>query len=160
MRHAKHRFILGATKAHRIAMMSNMAIGFFKHGRMKTTLAKAKALRPFVEHIITLAKKAAQTENPADKLHYRRLALAKVRDESVIKELFTEGVKEFMTRSGGYTRIFKLGRRIGDAAEVALIQIVKADDEGFQSRTRRKLAKKSMSIQASPVASSSESTVA
>ena len=75
MRHRKHRHQLGVKKEHRISLMANLAVALFVHGRIQTTLAKAKALRPFAEKLITLAKKAAQTEDNARKLHYRHLIL-------------------------------------------------------------------------------------
>jgi large subunit ribosomal protein L17 len=144
MRHKKHRASLGVTREHRAAMMSNLAVSLLTHGRIQTTLTKAKALRPFVEKIITKAKNAAALPQENGKLsaraiHLRRLALADVRDEDAITELFNEGYKEFATRNGGYTRIYKLGpQRISDAAEIALIEFVKADDPGYKkSRGRR-----------------------
>ena len=168
MRHANHRFTLGVTKAHRFALMSNLATALFKHGRIQTTITKAKALRPFAEQIITLAKKAATTDVAADKVHYRRHALRRLRNETVIRDLFNEGVKEFANRQGGYTRIFKLGRRPGDAAEMALIEFVKADDEGLKSRGRRtavkavkkKVAKKAVKKETEAAVETSEAQAA
>jgi large subunit ribosomal protein L17 len=143
MRHLKQRHSLGLKKAHRLAVMATMAASLFQHGRIKTTEAKAKALRPFSEQIITLAKKAAATEDASQKLHYRRLAIARVRDVAAVRKLFDELAPEFANRSGGYTRIYKLGTRIGDAAEMAIIEIVKADDEGHAKpkRAKKKAAK-------------------
>jgi large subunit ribosomal protein L17 len=99
-------------------MLSNLAASLIKHGRIETTLTKAKALRPFVEKVVTKAKNAAAKTEKKDILHLRRLALADVRDENAITKLFNETHKEFTNRSGGYTRIYKLGaQRRGDAAE-------------------------------------------
>jgi len=143
MRHKKHHASLGVTREHRAAMLSNMGASLIRHGRIETTLAKAKALRPFIEKVITKAKKAAGAAEKKDALHLRRMALRDVRDESAVTLLFNEKVKQFEKRPGGYTRIYKLGpQRIGDAAEMALIEFVGADDTGY-SKSRGKKAKKS-----------------
>jgi large subunit ribosomal protein L17 len=137
MRHKVHRHSLGLTREHRAAMLSNMSVSLITHGRIKTTLAKAKALRPFVEKIVTKAKKASEKTEKKDKLHLRRLALRDVRDETAISLLFDEKVSEFANRPGGYTRIYKLGPREGDAAEMALIEFVKADDPGYKKPKKK-----------------------
>jgi large subunit ribosomal protein L17 len=143
MRHNKHHASLGVTREHRAAMLSNMGASLIRHGRIETTLAKAKALRPFIEKVITKAKKAAATGEKKDAIHLRRLALRDVRDEAAVTLLFNDKVKQFEKRSGGYTRIYKLGpQRIGDAAEMALIEFVGADDQGY-SKSKGKKAKKS-----------------
>jgi len=148
MRHNKHHASLGVTVEHRRSMMSNMAASLITHGRIKTTLTKAKALRPFIEKIITKAKKAGAFArldgNKLDSraLHLRRLALSDVRDETAVTLLFNEKYKEFESRVGGYTRIYKLGaHRLGDAAEMALIEFVKADDPGYKKSKGKKAAK-------------------
>lgn len=141
MRHNKHRASLGVTVEHRRAMLSNLAASLLEHGRIKTTLTKAKALRPFVEKVITKAKKAAAKTEKKDAIHLRRLALADVRNEDVITKLFNETYKEFVNRNGGYTRIYKLGARISDAAEMALIELVKADDPGYKKSKGKKASK-------------------
>ncbi len=122
-------------------MMGNLAVALITHGRIETTLAKAKALRPFIEKIITLAKKADKANDAARKLHFRRLAIARVRDKKAVAQLFDDRVSEFVDRPGGYTRIYKLGQRIGDAAEMALIELIDGNDEGYQKPTK-KAAKK------------------
>jgi large subunit ribosomal protein L17 len=143
MRHNKHHASLGVTREHREAMLSNLAASLILHGRIQTTLTKAKALRPFIEKVITKAKKAAAKTEKKDAIHLRRLALADVRDENAITKLFNETQKEFANRSGGYTRIYKLGaRRQSDAAELALIEFVKADDPGYKKSKGRKSAAK------------------
>src|SRR5581483_10695733 len=109
MRHNKHHASLGVTVEHRRAMLSNLASALITHGRIQTTLTKAKALRPFIEKVITKAKKAAGKKEKADALHLRRLALRDVRDETAVKLLFSEKYKDFENRNGGYTRIYKLG---------------------------------------------------
>jgi large subunit ribosomal protein L17 len=135
---------LGVTLEHREAMLSNLGASLIKHGRIETTLTKAKALRPFIEKVITKAKKAAAASEKKDALHLRRMALKDVRDESAVTLLFNEKVKQFEKRSGGYTRIYKLGpQRIGDAAEMALIEFVGADDQGYSKSKGKKSAKKS-----------------
>src|SRR3954464_11634054 len=128
MRHNKHHASLGVTREHREAMLSNMAASLIEHGRIQTTLTKAKALRPFIEKVITKAKKAAAATEKKDQIHLRRLALSDVRNEDAVTKLFNETHKEFTNRNGGYTRIYKLGARLSDAAEIALIEFVKADD--------------------------------
>lgn len=142
MRHNKHHASLGVTIEHRRAMLSNLAAALITHGRIETTLTKAKALRPFIERIITKAKKAAAKSERKDALHLRRLALSDLRDETAVTKLFNETYKEFVNRSGGYTRIYKLGQqRLGDAAELALIEFVKAEDVGYSKSKGRKSGK-------------------
>jgi large subunit ribosomal protein L17 len=140
MRHKKHHSSLGVTREHREAMLSNLAASLIQHGRIQTTLTKAKALRPFIERVITKAKKAAAKTDKKDALHLRRLALSDVRDEKAVTLLFNEKYKEFVNRNGGYTRIYKLGARASDSAEIALIEFVKADDQGYK-KSRRKSGK-------------------
>ncbi len=145
MRHNKHHASLGVTREHRRAMLSNMGASLIKKGRIETTLTKAKALRPFIEKVITKAKKAAAAKEKKDAIHLRRVALTDIRDEAAITLLFNEKVKQFEKRPGGYTRIYKLGpQRIGDAAEMALIEFVGAEDEGYKKpgRNKKKGAKK------------------
>jgi len=141
MRHSKRRHILGVSSSHRSAMLGNLSVALIKHGRIRTTLAKAKALRPFIEKIITLAKKADQANDVARKLHFRRLAIARVRDKKAVAELFDNKVSEFSNRAGGYTRIYKLGQRVGDAAEMGLIELIDANDEGYPKRPKKKATK-------------------
>lgn len=133
-------------------MLSNLAASLIEHGRIQTTLTKAKALRPFIEKVITKAKKAAAKADKKDQIHLRRLALADVRNEDAVTKLFNETYKEFVNRSGGYTRIYKLGqRRISDAAELALIEFVKADDVGYK-KSKGKKAKGKKAAKASKAA--------
>lgn len=145
MRHNKRRHKLGVSSSHRSAMLGNLAVALITHGRIETTLPKARALRPFIEKIITLAKKAEKANDAARKLHFRRLAVARVRDKKAVAQLFDERVSEFTDRPGGYTRIYKLGQRIGDAAEMALIELIDGNDEGYEKpkkKTAKKAAKK------------------
>ena len=124
-----------------MALMANLAAALLQHGRIQTTLPKAKALRPFVEKIITLSKKA-KSATPERALHLRRLAMARVRNKTVVHNLFEKRVDEFLERNGGYTRIYKLGTRLGDAAEMALIELIDASDEGYKSSRRKKPGKR------------------
>jgi large subunit ribosomal protein L17 len=153
MRHNKHHASLGVTREHRAAMLSNMAASLITHGRIKTTVTKAKALRPFIEKVITKAKQASAKTEAKDALHLRRLALSDVRDETAVTLLFNEKHKEFANRNGGYTRIYKLGKRASDAAEMALIEFVKADDPGYKKRKKpTKKGKKAAAAEAAPAA--------
>jgi len=125
MRHRKHNHQLGVKTAHRTSMLANLSCSLIENGRIKTTLARARALRQTVEKIITLAKKAYLAQDPAKKIHYRRLAISRLRSKSATKKLFDELAEQFVNRQGGYTRIYKLALpRLGDAAEMALIEFV------------------------------------
>ena len=160
MRHSKRRHILGVSSSHRSAMLGNLSVALITHGRIKTTLAKAKALRPFIEKIITLAKKADQANDAARKLHFRRLAIARVRDKKAVAELFDNKVSEYSNRAGGYTRIYKLGQRVGDAAEMGLIELIDASDEGYPKRPKKKAAKSTKAkAKAEPEAEEAETVV-
>ena len=141
MRHLKHHFQLSVKQEHRKSLMANLASQLFLHEKIKTTLIKAKALRPFSERIITLAKHAALSEKPEQKLHCRRLAIARIRNEAAVRKLFDETVSQFLKRDGGYTRIYKLMSRVGDGAPMALIQLVEAPSEKRRSTKKAKGAK-------------------
>ena len=142
MRHNKRKHKLGVSGPHRAAMMGNLMTALITHGRIETTISKTRALRPVIEKIITLAKKAEKANDAARKLHYRRLAISRVRDKKAVAKLFDERVSEFTDRNGGYTRIYKLGQRIGDAAEMALIEFVDGNDEGYTKKPKKKAVKK------------------
>ena len=136
MRHRKHKHQLGVKSAHRISLIANLSCSLIEHGRIKTTLAKARALRPAVEKIITLAKKARATDDAARKVHYRRLAIARLRNKKAVSKLFDELVDQFIGRNGGYTRIYKLALpRLGDAADMALIEFV---EEAPKKKAKKK----------------------
>lgn len=124
---------MGVKKEHRQAIMASLASALFRHDKIQTTLGYAKALRPFAEKMITLAKKAAATDDTAKKLHLRRQALSKIRDVSAVHFLFAEKVSKFLKREGGYTRIYKLVKRTGDAADMAIIELIEADDKGYKA---------------------------
>jgi large subunit ribosomal protein L17 len=119
MRHGVAGRKLGVTSSHRIAMLRSMATALLKHEQITTTLPKAKELRPYVERIITLGKRGG--------LHARRQALAQVRDEKVVEKLFTTIAERYKTRQGGYARVLKAGVRYGDAASMAVIELVDRD---------------------------------
>lgn len=119
MRHARAGKKLGRDSAHRKALYSNLAGALIEHGRIKTTVTKAKAVKPHVEHMITLGRRGD--------LHARRQATAFLRSRDVVHKLFADVAPLFKDRPGGYTRIVKIGTRPGDAAEMAYIELV--DDE-------------------------------
>ena len=120
MRHRVKGRQLSRKSSHRRALMRNMATALFRHGRIETTTAKAKELRPYAERLITLAKRGD--------LHARRLAAQKIQDHEVLSRLFADIAPKFAQRPGGYTRILKLGTRQGDAADMALIELVEQVD--------------------------------
>ena len=140
-------------------MMGNLAVALITHGRIQTTLTKAKALRPFIEKIITFAKKAEAANDTARKLHYRRLAISRVRDKKAVAKLFDERASEFTDRNGGYTRIYKVGQRIGDAAEMALIELIDGNDEGYSKKPAKKATKKATNKAAKAEAEVTEAEV-
>ncbi len=154
MRHLKHRNQLGVKKEHRIALTANLVSALIKEGRITTTLKKAKAIRPFAEKMVTLAKKGT--------LHHRRLAVARLRDREAVRVLFDEKVEDFRSRDGGYIRIYKLGTRVGDAAEMALVEWVGPEETGYTSTRRKPAAKaaRSSAVPAEKVATNGEQSPA
>jgi large subunit ribosomal protein L17 len=128
MRHRVSHRKLGRVTEHRIAMLRNQASALLKYEHIETTMPKAKELRPFVERIITIAKRglAAGADNAANgrTLHARRLVLKDIQDREIVGKLFDTIAPRFETRPGGYTRILRLGYRRGDSAEVAQIELV------------------------------------
>jgi large subunit ribosomal protein L17 len=116
MRHGKKVAKLGRTKSHRKAMLSNMVTSLFAHHRIKTTQAKAKALKPLAEKLITCAKR--------NDLQAHRQVYRVVKDREVVKSLFSEIAPQLNKRSGGYTRILRLGWRRGDGAEIVLLELL------------------------------------
>lgn len=133
MRHRKSGIKLNRTASHRKAMFRNMVTSLFKHERIQTTEAKAKALRSWVDHLVTLAKRGD--------LHARRQALSIVREKKVVHKLFEDAPKRFGSISGGYTRIVKLGLRKGDAASMSLLELVTSEDAGTSKTKKKKPAK-------------------
>src|SRR6476620_6556660 len=125
MRHRVSHRKLGRVTEHRIAMLRNQAHALLLHERIETTVPKAKELRPFVERIITIAKRGVKAGDAAGRsLHARRLVLRDIQDREVVSKLFDTIAPRFETRPGGYTRILRLGFRRGDSAEVAQIELV------------------------------------
>ena len=116
MRHHRAGKKLGRDSAHRKALYANLAGSLIEHGRIKTTEAKAKAVKPFAEQMITLGKRGD--------LAARRQAIAELRSQDVVHQLFADVAPRFADRPGGYTRIVKLGPRQGDAAEMAYLELV------------------------------------
>ena len=127
---------MGGSSAHQKHMLSNLATALFEHGRITTTEARARRLRPFAERLITQAKRGD--------LHARRQVLTVVTDKGVVHTLFTEIGPSFATRDGGYTRITKIGPRKGDNAPLAVIELVKEEAEARAPR-RRRLARRTSS---------------
>jgi large subunit ribosomal protein L17 len=125
MRHRVGHRKLGRVTEHRIAMLRNQAEALIRHERIETTVPKAKELRPFVERLITIAKRGiAGGESNGRSLHARRLVLRDIPNRDVVGKLFDTIAPRFETRPGGYTRILRLGYRRGDSAEVAQIELV------------------------------------
>ncbi|WP_287787811.1 50S ribosomal protein L17 [Acidiphilium sp.] len=119
MRHGIAGRKLGVTSSHRLAMFRNMAVALLKHEQITTTLPKAKELRPVAEKLITLGKRGG--------LHARRQAFAELRDQTIVAKLFTALADRYKSRAGGYTRVLKAGIRYGDAASMAVIELVDRD---------------------------------
>jgi large subunit ribosomal protein L17 len=116
MRHRKKGRYFGRNSSHRKAMFKNMMVSLLKHELITTTVAKAKELRGYIEPMITLAK--------TDSVHNRRIAFSRLRDRDMVQKLFNEIAPHFNQRPGGYTRVLKCGNRKGDAAPMAIIELV------------------------------------
>ena len=125
MKHRIKQRKLNRTTSHRKAMLANMAAALIKHEQIKTTLPKAKELRPFVEKLITKGKQAAS--NPEKALSNRRQVMSKMRDEQQTKKIFEVLAERYADRPGGYIRVLKAGFRYGDAAPMAIIELVDRD---------------------------------
>ena len=151
MRHGKKINHLSRTTSHRKAMLSNMATSLLKEKRINTTVAKAKALRKYVEPLITKAK--------TDTTHSRRIVFSYLQDKDAVQTLFDEVAGKIASRPGGYTRIIKTGQRLGDAAEMCLIELVdynsllvkESKPSTGKKRSRRGSSKKSKSTTEAPV---------
>ena len=125
MRHNVAHRKLGRVTEHRLALLRNQATALLRHERIETTMPKAKELRPFVERLITIARRGVAAGDAAGKtLHARRLVLAELPDTDVVGKLFETLAPRFADRPGGYTRIVKLGQRQGDAAEMVYLELV------------------------------------
>ncbi len=148
MRHGKKINHLGRTSAHRKAMLSNMATSLILHKRISTTLAKAKALRTYVEPLITRSKE--------DSTHSRRLVFSYLQSKEAVSELFREVSKKVAERPGGYTRILKTGNRLGDNADMCMVELVDYNETMLSSKepvkaktTRRRRTAKKVTEEAS-----------
>lgn len=125
MRHNVAHRKLGRVTEHRLSLLRNQAQALLRHEHIETTVPKAKELRPFVERLITIAKRGVASADPRGKtLHARRMVLADLSDRDVVSKLFDTIAPRFAERAGGYTRIMRVGFRRGDGAEVALIELV------------------------------------
>jgi large subunit ribosomal protein L17 len=133
MRHQKKTIKLGRTAEHRKALLANQVCSLIQHQRMKTTLAKAKAVRPLAERMVTLGKNGS--------IHARRTALATLRQKGAVKKLFDEIAPRSADRNGGYTRILKLGRRKSDSAPMAFIEWVDMAEVVEEKPAKEKKAK-------------------
>ncbi|MGH1336312.1 MAG: 50S ribosomal protein L17 [Aureispira sp.] len=149
MRHGKKFNHLSRKKGHRKALLKNMSISLIKHKRIRTTVAKAKALRKYIEPLLTRAKKV----NAADKIehatHHRRVVFSHLQDKEAVKTLFGEIATKIADRPGGYVRILRTGYRQNDAADMCIIELVDYNTEALETtnvkkkRTRRGRRKKS-----------------
>ena len=146
MRHQKKTVKLGRTAEHRKALLANQVCSLIAHQRIKTTLAKAKAVRPLAEKMVTLGKKGS--------LHARRTALATLRQADAVKKLFDDIAPRAADRNGGYTRIIKLGQRKSDSAPVAFIEWVDAAVVVDEPAAAEEKGKKSKSAKSQPAAKS------
>ena len=157
MRHNKKFNHLGRKAAHRHAMLSNMACSLITHKRISTTLAKAKALRMYVEPLLTHAKE--------DTTANRRLVFAKLKQKTVVTELFQNVAEKIANRPGGYTRILRTGFRLGDAAEMAIIELVDYNENMLKTpkaakKTTRRAGKKAAPKAEAPVEASATEAAA
>jgi large subunit ribosomal protein L17 len=134
MRHQKKTIKLGRTADHRRALLANQVCALIEHQRIKTTLAKAKAVRPLAERMVTLGKNGS--------IHARRRALAVLRQKSIVKKLFDDIAQRSAERNGGYTRIVKLGPRKSDSARMAFIEWVDAEYIAEEKPKKEKKAKR------------------
>ena len=135
MRHGKKFNHLGRQTAHRKAMLANMACSLIEHKRINTTVAKAKALKQFVEPMITKSKE--------DTTHNRRIVMSRLRQKEAVAELFREVASKVGDRPGGYTRIIKLGNRLGDNADMAMIELVDYNETYNPNQKKKKTTRRS-----------------
>jgi large subunit ribosomal protein L17 len=134
MRHRVAHRKLGRVTEHRIALLRNQAEALLRHEHIETTVPKAKELRPFVERLITIAKRGIADGEGTRALTARRLVLEDLQDRAVVGKLFTEIAPRFATRPGGYTRLLRVGFRQGDAAEMAMVELVGSE---FDPKAKR-----------------------
>ncbi len=127
MRHRKHTFKIGRTSAHRRSLLANAVCSLIEHGRITTTLVKAKEIRRLAEKMVTLGKTGT--------LHTRRQAIAELQQVDKVGKLFSEIAPGFKERQGGYTRMMKLGPRIGDGAEMCILEFVENDEKAAAQKS-------------------------
>lgn|SRR5574341_795351 len=139
MRHGRKVKKLSRTKSHREAMLSNMVVSLFLHRMIKTTTAKAKALRPVAERLITFGKKGD--------LASKRQAFRILRDHAAVKKLFEEIAPQFASRNGGYTRVLRLGTRLGDGASLSLVELLTAKPIVEKGKKEKKAKVKEAQVQ-------------
>jgi len=137
MRHRKKTSVLklGRTASHRLSMLRNIATSLFEHERIETTDSKAKALRPFAENLISLARRGD--------LHARRLVLRDIKRKDIVSKLFDDIAKRFSEKNGGYTRIMKLGNRLGDNASVSIIELSEISEKVKKAKVKEEKAQSS-----------------
>ena len=154
MRHGKKVAHLGRTNTHRKAMLANMASSLIEHKRINTTVARAKALKTFIEPLITRSKE--------DSTHNRRIAFRELRDKYAVAELFRTISEKVGDRPGGYTRIIKMGNRLGDNADMALIELVDFNEvyetAKPKKKSRRRGSKKAAATEVTETATEAEET--
>ena len=153
MRHRKAGRKLKRTSSHRKALLISLSTSLLRHKKIRTTLAKAKEARSFVEHMITRAKNAVASEGEKKNVHARREVARYIKDRTVLTELFSEIATKVSARPGGYTRVVKLGRRFGDGAEVAILELVdfntgKEAPKPVAEKTKKKKEKKEVTAEA------------
>ena len=151
MRHGKKHNHLGRKSAHRKSMLANMACSLIEHKRIKTTLAKAKALRVYIEPLITKSRN--------DTTHSRRIVFSYLKQKNAITELFGDIATRVAARSGGYTRILKLGNRLGDNAKMAFIELVDYNEIYTNNDGKGSIKKKRRRRKSSTIKSTSEDTI-
>jgi large subunit ribosomal protein L17 len=141
MRHRNGHRKLGRVSEHRTALLRNQAEALLAHEKIETTVPKAKELRPFVERLITIAKRGVKANDPKGvSLSARRLVMRDLLNETVVTKLFDDLAPRFMERPGGYTRILKLGARRGDAAEIAQIELIGSEFDPKKAEEEKKAA--------------------
>ncbi|MDA9843994.1 50S ribosomal protein L17 [Flavobacteriaceae bacterium] len=152
MRHGKKVMHLGRKTAHRKSMLANMACSLIEHKRINTTVTKAKALKQFIEPLVTKSK--------SDTTHNRRLAFSSLRDKNAVSELFREVAVKVGDRPGGYTRIIKLGNRLGDNASMAMIELVDFNEiYKTEEKTKKKSRRRGGSSKTATKSSNTEEVV-
>ncbi len=152
MRHGKKVNHLGRQTAHRKAMLANMACSLIEHKRINTTVAKAKALKQFVEPLITKSKE--------DTTHNRRIVMSRLRQKEAVTELFRDVAAKIADRPGGYTRIIKLGNRLGDNADMAMIELVDYNELYTAGKPEKKATRRSRRGGSKPAAAPAAETQA